>query len=45
MVLAELLSDYPSWLRVTRAILRYYWPKVSLCQVGKPMRECLGEAS
>jgi hypothetical protein len=45
MGLAGLLQGYPGWLRVTRAILRHYRPKVSLSQDGRPMRESLDEAS
>jgi hypothetical protein len=33
------------WLRVTRAILRHYRPKVILGQGGRPMRKSSGEAS
>jgi hypothetical protein len=45
MRLAELLQGYPGWLRVTRAILMHYRPKVSLSQGGRPMRKFFGEAS
>jgi hypothetical protein len=45
MGLARLLQDYPSWLRVTRAILMHYQPKVSLSQGRRPMRKFSGEAS
>jgi hypothetical protein len=43
--LAGLLRGYPGWLRVTRAILMHYRPKVSLSQGGRPTRKFLGEAS
>jgi hypothetical protein len=45
MGLAGLLQGYPGWLRVTRAILRHYQPKVSLSQGGRPMRKSPGETS
>jgi hypothetical protein len=44
MRLAGLLQGYPGWLRVTRAILRHYRPRVSLSQGGRLMRKSLGEA-
>jgi hypothetical protein len=45
MGLARVLHGYPGWLRVTRAMLRHYRPKVSLSQGGRPMRKSWGEAS
>jgi hypothetical protein len=45
MGLARLLQGYPGWLRVTRAILMHYRPKVCLSQGGWPMRKFLGESS
>jgi hypothetical protein len=45
MGLAGLLQGYPGWLRVTRAILRHYRPKVSPSQGGRPMMKSSGEAS
>jgi hypothetical protein len=37
MVLAGLLQAYPGWLRITRAILRHYQPKVSLSLRVRPV--------
>jgi hypothetical protein len=45
MGLVGLLQGYPGWLRVTRAILMHYRPKVSLSQGGRPMRKLSGEAN
>jgi hypothetical protein len=45
MGLDVLLQGYPGWLRVTRAILMHYQPKVSIRQGGRPMRKFLVEAS
>jgi hypothetical protein len=45
MGLVGWLQGYPGWLRVTRAILMFYRPKVSLGQGGRAMRKFLGEAS
>jgi hypothetical protein len=44
MGLAGSLQGYPGWLRVTRAILRHYRPKVSLIPGERPMRKSSGEA-
>jgi hypothetical protein len=45
MGLTGLLQGYASWLRITRAILMHYRPKVSLSQDGRRMRKFSGEAN